>query len=508
MARPTISIHAMMLRLYLVLAAALAGHAVQAQDKPAAPPARIDTLKRIYPLRFAGGLSTPSHPVPGITANDILWNDYRTFTDLLSGTPGIFVRDMASPGQDNQVTVTGAGPEGTALLVDGLGHNDPVTGTYNFASFPVEAIDRIELVTGPRAFLYGANASGGAINVVTKSFSNNTPYTRIRYSQSGYSYTQTDVMFSQNILPRFNLSFGMSFLGFGSDKSADRNEGRFVNADNQGYTFRTKVRYNVSETFNLIFSHMYVQAKTGLNGGIDMLATEPANVYDEGTAIVINSDAYEKRSGHQAAVSAAYRPAGDTTLSATVSLFGSQHLREYRDEENRQFPNRFSLAEDFGSAAFGARGQMDWELGNNLFTAIGSLSHTQFDASRYGASFSQSSGTLSLTEELAVAEFLSVAVFARLGNRGGGIADNMGADATLRLGRARPEPAAASHCRNSICRAAPPIPRSKKYSDHPPSSRRRRRPSSGPTRPTRSPRPAPPTRRPTHSRPGSQARAG
>lgn len=400
------------------------------------PPVRVDTAKRIPPLRSVGALPGAAGSASVFDANGITWKEYRTLTDVLPAAPGVFVRDMGSPGQDNQVSIDGAGHAGTAFLVDGIGHNDPVTGTFNFAFFPVEAIERLELVTGPRAFLYGANSTGGAVNVISKSFSNNKPFTRIRYSQGSYTYTQTDAMFSQNILPRFNLSFGLSYLGYGMHKSADLNAGRFPNSDNQAYSFRTKLRYNMSETVNLVFTHWYAQTQTGLFGGINLnTTTDPASVYDDNTAVVVNYDSYEKHSDHHASLAAVYRPLADTSLTATVSLFGSHLLREYRDEENRLalHTNSLLIADDFASTVVGAHATAEWDTHGNLVSAIAELSHTQYERSVYGAAFTRAARSLSLKDEFTIANTLTLAAFARLENGQERAAENAGGDVTLRL---------------------------------------------------------------------------
>jgi hypothetical protein len=381
------------------------------------PPPRVDTA-RILPMGSLGSLSPALFPYPGMDANDIRWNEYRTTTDLLSGIPGVFVRDMGSPGQDNQVTINGAEHTGTAFLVDGIGQNDPFTGSYNFAFFPVEGIERLEVVTGPRSFLYGDNAVGGTINVVTKNFSNNRPFTRIRYSQGVDSYTQTDAMFAQNIYQRFNLSFGLSYLGYGSDNWAQSlNRARYVNADNEAYTFRTKLRYNMSHTVNLTFTHFYDKTQTGLNGGVDVPATlaNGFNVYDENAATVVNHEAYQKLFNHHAALAATYRPDGDSSLTATLTLYGAQQRRELRDDENRgTLPtNGIVIHDDFQTNVLGARAQVDWAADGNLLSVIGEVKRTRFGNSIFGGGGVQSDQTISAKDEYVFGRYVSAALYVK-----------------------------------------------------------------------------------------------
>lgn len=394
---------------------------------------RVDTAARIHPLRSVGSLTPTSAPYPGPSAEVIRWNEYRTMTDLFSGIQGIFVRDMGSPGQDNQVTINGAGHTGTAFLVDGIAQNDPVSGTYNFAYFPVEAIERIEIVTGPRSFLYGPNAVGGSINAITHNFSNNKPYTHIRYSQAPFSSTQTDAMFSQNIFARFNLSFGLSYLGYGS---AITNVGRFPNADNEAYSFRTKLRYNFSPTLNFVFTHFYYSTHTSVNGGINIAQTllSGSDVYDENAASVINRESFQKLFNHHAAFSGIYHPRADSSLRATLTFEWAQHRSEYRDEENRGFPtNGIVMRYDIASTILGTRGQIEYDVFGNRLSAILETRTTRFGNSIYLPDTMLTASSLSVKDELPIGEDATVAAFGKVERFAGSTLIDVGADASLHI---------------------------------------------------------------------------
>ena len=220
----------------------------------------------------------------------------------------MYIRDMGSPGQHNELTIGGVDERGIAFLVDGRSQADPITGTYNMILFPTDYIERIEFITGPEAMLYGMNSTGGAINIVTKSFYTNKPYSRLRYSQGNDEYAQTDAMFSQNIFSRFNFMFGLERHALGYDQIYQNYDGRYTNSDYDAWSFRTKLRYDVSNSFNIVFSHLYEQAITGMFGGIDYLdylQTPPGDYFSEQTALVSNNEAYEKIYNHHLDLTAA-----------------------------------------------------------------------------------------------------------------------------------------------------------------------------------------------------------
>ena len=90
--------------------------------------------------------------------------------DVLRGQPGVSVTQTGGPGGFAAVRLRGEEGYRTLLLIDGIKVSDP-SGTQNisyFTNLPASGIARIEIVRGPQSLLYGAEAIGGVINVVTK----------------------------------------------------------------------------------------------------------------------------------------------------------------------------------------------------------------------------------------------------------------------------------------------------------------------------------------------------
>ncbi|HTX17496.1 MAG TPA: putative porin [Bacteroidota bacterium] len=292
-----------------------------------------DSLIRVKPIPLVGALEPYHDSTESIVGSEIPWIEYRYIGDLLWTRPGMYIRDMGSPGQKNELTVGGVDWRGIAFLVDGRSENDPLTGAYDMILFPTDYVERIEFITGPRAMLYGMNSTGATINVITKSFYTNTPYTRLRYSQGVDDYGQTDAIFSANIFPRLNLMFGLARHTIGSHDVEDGYRGRFINEDHDAWALRTKLRYDISNNFNLQVSHLYQQTRTGLSGGTDFNNTPNGFYFDDVGAIVSNSNQYEKLFNNHFDLIAALHPWGDTTQVSTFSAYYSNELRQYRQGE-------------------------------------------------------------------------------------------------------------------------------------------------------------------------------
>ena len=88
--------------------------------------------------------------------------------DILRGIPGLKITENSgSWGNKGQVLLRGLDAKHTLVLIDGHRINGGHSG-IDINSYPVEIIDRIEIVKGPGSALYGSEAMGGVINIITK----------------------------------------------------------------------------------------------------------------------------------------------------------------------------------------------------------------------------------------------------------------------------------------------------------------------------------------------------
>ena len=90
--------------------------------------------------------------------------------DALRGTPGLDVVRAGSPGQQTSIFIRGTESRHTKVLLDGIPLNDPSSPSraFDFSNLTVDNIDRVEVIRGPQSTLYGSDAIGGVINIVTR----------------------------------------------------------------------------------------------------------------------------------------------------------------------------------------------------------------------------------------------------------------------------------------------------------------------------------------------------
>lgn len=113
--------------------------------------------------------SEDSKSVTVITAEQIANIPVTSLADLLRFQAGVDVLQQGIEGANADIYLRGGTYSQVLLLIDGIRVDDPQTGHHTLNSaLPLDVIERIEIVKGPAARIYGQNAFTGAINIVTK----------------------------------------------------------------------------------------------------------------------------------------------------------------------------------------------------------------------------------------------------------------------------------------------------------------------------------------------------
>ena len=94
-----------------------------------------------------------------ITREDIERQQPTSVADLLRGTPGIGLSNNGGLGKGTSVYLRGTESEHVLVLIDGVKVGSATSGTTQFQDIPVDQIERIEIVRGPRSSLYGDRKS-------------------------------------------------------------------------------------------------------------------------------------------------------------------------------------------------------------------------------------------------------------------------------------------------------------------------------------------------------------
>jgi vitamin B12 transporter len=132
----------------------------------------MDTLDQIIVTGSRAPISAGDigSAVTIITRQDIDRRQVRYVSDLLRAVPGFSVSHTGVVGAQTQVRVRGSEANQVLVLIDGVRANDPATGDeFRWEFLATANIERIEIVRGPQSALWGSDAIGGVVHIITKS---------------------------------------------------------------------------------------------------------------------------------------------------------------------------------------------------------------------------------------------------------------------------------------------------------------------------------------------------
>ncbi len=142
-------------------------------DVAGAPAADAETPDSV--VVTATFIPTPEQEVASsmtvITAQDIETHRQQSLPQVLRDVPGLNVVQPGGPGGYTSLFMRGTNSNHTKVLVDGIDVTDPSSSgsTFDFGQFLNQDIERVEVLRGPQSGLYGADAIGGVINIITRS---------------------------------------------------------------------------------------------------------------------------------------------------------------------------------------------------------------------------------------------------------------------------------------------------------------------------------------------------
>jgi vitamin B12 transporter len=205
-----------------------------------------------------------------VTADEIAERQMQTLPDLLKEVPGLNVVQTGGPGGQTSVFMRGTNSNHTKVLVDGIDIGDPSSpaGTFDFGPFLLQDVQKVEILRGPQSGLYGSDAIGGVINIITKSGSGPAQFTARAEAGSFDTFNQSGSV--SGSLDRFHYAATVEHLHSGAtpvtplDLLAPGERRIDDYADN--LTGSTKLGFDVTDQFDLGLVARYTDSHLRLTG--------------------------------------------------------------------------------------------------------------------------------------------------------------------------------------------------------------------------------------------------
>jgi vitamin B12 transporter len=258
-------------------------HADDAQEKTAVP--RHDIVVT------ATRLETPEKKVGSsltvITGDELARTRKAFVLDALESALGLSTTRNGGPGATAAVSIRGAGSEHTLFLLDGLELNDPInpSRSYDLAHLSLSQVERVEILRGPQGLLYGSDALGGVVNIITRA-GRGKPRLALASSADTLGTLTSDVAFSgSGRKTDYSLAlFHERTAGISAASSAYPG-----NVEKDGYrNLSLAARFGCAPRpgTDLTLTVRAVEARTELDNFGGPGGDDPNNVQDYGTLLV------------------------------------------------------------------------------------------------------------------------------------------------------------------------------------------------------------------------------
>jgi vitamin B12 transporter len=120
-----------------------------------------------------------------VNREQIVRSQARDILELLRRFAGIDIARTGGPGSQTSVFMRGTNSNHVLVLIDGARASSSASGAFSWEQLPVQHIERIEIVRGPRAALYGSEAIGGVIQIITRSGLNPSMFVGVGSERDG-----------------------------------------------------------------------------------------------------------------------------------------------------------------------------------------------------------------------------------------------------------------------------------------------------------------------------------
>jgi len=206
-----------------------------------------------------------------VTSAEIEQSTAQHLGDILKLLPGVNIGALGGIGQSVSLGMRGSSAGQVLILVDGVPINDPQHGGVDLNLISLDNVDRIEVIRGAASSLYGADAMGGVINVITRSSAYDKPFSIVTYQQGDHGL--------EKIGGRFDRRIGQT-LSLNMMVSSTKSNGFRDNSDYLGRHVAGRFNYTRGDRWRVSYSTQVYDGALGVPG-MDVFPTPNARQEDQ-----------------------------------------------------------------------------------------------------------------------------------------------------------------------------------------------------------------------------------
>jgi len=244
----------------------------------AAEPANTNRLTEVVVTSTRIPSETENTPtaVTVLQGDELEQRQVRTVAEALREVPGVHVVQQGQPGGVTSVFLRGGNSKHTLVLIDGVRVNNGFDSLFDFGNLPMDNVERIEVLRGPQSTLYGSEALGGVINIITRRGADK-PNGCVQFEGGSYDSFRPRASFAATY-GKLSLSGGATYFSSDNDRLNSAVRQRDVNGS---------LRYQLLERMDVAVSGWYRASHTG-SAGLDSLWGNDPNDFlnDENAALI------------------------------------------------------------------------------------------------------------------------------------------------------------------------------------------------------------------------------
>lgn len=246
-----------------------------------------DEVMVVTAAGFEQNITRAPATISVITADEIEKKSYTDITDVLKNVSGV---QVSGGGVEQSIMIRGMSSDYTLFLIDGrpvqgndaFSMNGSQSGTpINFLP-PVSQIERIEVIRGPASSLYGSDAMGGVINVITKKVGNEwsgsvtTEYKKADSANDvNEDSTQTSIALNAPLIKdKLSMQFDGSYLNQDESQFQAGTKTQASDPEYKRRNFSTKLNWAINDSNNLVVGYTRAEQERTHTPGISISATE------------------------------------------------------------------------------------------------------------------------------------------------------------------------------------------------------------------------------------------